>query len=631
MARPLGMLFVAAGLLALVWTLFPQPPEASQWAVAAVGVIAVASGALLLSRRADHEPPRTFDTALALSTLLISVAVFFSGRTGSGFGFFYLWAVPYAYWFFSYRRALIHMALAVVGYTVATILVRVAHPNLAGSFSRDASRILLAAGTIAIVGELVRLVSDRLHDSHLRFQQVMADAPIAMGRLRLDCSFIEVNEAFCTLLGRPAAEILGSPHPEVLPHQEMLAGRLSSHQADIEYTRPDGSRRAAILSATLIRDRASRPRELFLQAVDVTARKEAERELGEFFELAENAGDFIGIAELDGRFRYVNRAGRELIGAASLEEVRSLAIIDCLSGTGRELFVQRENPALLERGSWRGESQLRNVKTGAEVDVELNSFVIREPDSGRPSSIGIVQRDISERKRAWRALEHSNDERRRLLAGLVRAQEEERERIAGDVHDGSIQVMTGAAIRLQLLSGQLTDPQQQRLLGRLDEAVRDSIASLRHLLFELRPPALDAHGLGAALDTYLVHTLEPEGIDFTIHNELSDEPSADARTVLYRVAQEAIANVRKHAQASRLDVVLENAMDGWTVRIEDDGVGFAPEDEPEERPGHLGLLGMRERMETNGGRLTVVSARGSGTTVEFWLPAGKPASVTSRA
>jgi PAS domain S-box-containing protein len=467
MARPLGMLFAGAGLLALVWTLLPQPPETMRGAVAAVGFVALASGALLLSGRLDHQPPRAFDLALGLSTLLISLAVFFSGRAGSGFGFFYLWAIPYAYWFFSYRRALVHTAFAVVGYTAATVLVRVAHPSLAGSLGRDASRILLAVGTIAIVGELVRLISNRLRDSHLRFEQVMAEAPIAMGRLRLDGAFIEVNEAFSTLLGRPAHELIGRSHLDMLPveerpdyarrRNELIEGGRSSDQAETTYTRPDGSRVPAIISATLIRDQARRP---------------------------------------------------------------------------RELFVQRENPALLERGSWRGESQLRNVKTGAEVDVELNSFVIREPETGQPSSIGIVQRDISERKRAWRDLEHLSDERRRLLAGLVRAQEEERERIAGNVHDGAIQVMTGAAIRLQLLSQQLADQHQQRLLDSLDGAVRESIESLRHLLFELRPPALDAHGLAAAIDTYLTQTLEPEGLDFCLLNQLDEEPPPDARTVL---------------------------------------------------------------------------------------------------
>jgi PAS domain S-box-containing protein len=631
MARPLGMLFLGAGVLGLLWIVLPRPSGSTPAAVGAVAAVALIGGALLVSGKADDRPPRTFEIALALSTILISVALFFSGRAGSGFGYFYVWTTPYAYWFFSYRRALFQTALAAAGYTAASILVRVAHPSFPGSFSNSISRILLAVGTIAIVGELVRLVSDRLRDSHLRFEQVVSEAPIAMARLRLDGSFIEVNPAFCTMLGQPASEILVGSLVDSVPEderelfelrqRELLAGGTGSYQADTTFERPDGSRVAGIITATLIRDVNRLPREIFLQVVDVTARKEAEEDLRAFFALAENAGDFIGIAELDGRFRYVNEAGRTLIGAADLEEARSLAIIDCLSGRGRELFVRSENPALLERGSWRGETQLRNVKTGADVEVELNSFVIRHPATGEPTAIGIVQRDISERKRAWHALERGHEERRRLLAGLVRAQEEERERIAADVHDDSIQVMTGAAIRLQLLADQLEDPVQQQLLTRLDESVRTSIGSLRQLLFELRPPALDAHGLGAALETYLSHTLEPEGLEYTLRDELSEEPPSDARTVLYRVAQEALANVRKHARASHVDVVIENNTGGWRVRVEDDGIGFEVEEEPVERPGHLGLIGMRERLETSGGRMSLVSSPGAGTTVELWLPA----------
>ena len=90
MARPLGMLFVGAGLLALVWIALPHPPDATPAAVGVVGIIGIAGGALLLSGRLDDQPPSTFELALGIGTLLISVAVFFSGRAGSGFAFFYL-------------------------------------------------------------------------------------------------------------------------------------------------------------------------------------------------------------------------------------------------------------------------------------------------------------------------------------------------------------------------------------------------------------------------------------------------------------------------------------------------------------------------------------------------------------
>lgn len=348
------------------------------------------------------------------------------------------------------------------------------------------------------------------------------------------------------------------------------------------------------------------------------SRRTAE-DLRTFFALVEHAGDFIGVAELDGRFRYINPAGLGMIGAQRLDDVRVLSLGDFISGAGRDLFARGEQQ--LPGQELRAETKLRNLATGDELEVEVNAFVIRDPETGEPEAVGIVQRDIGERKRAWAELERSNDERRRLLAGLVSAQEEERERIAADVHDDSIQVMTGAAIRLQMLAEEIEDAAQRDQLDKLDQSVRASIASLRQLIFELRPPALDAHGVGPAVDSYLSHTVSSEGIEYRLRDEIREQPPPDLRTILYRVAQEAISNVRRHAQASRIDVLLENRDGGWMVRVEDDGVGFEATGVSLERPGHLGLIGMRERVETSGGRIEIVSRPGSGTSVEFWLPA----------
>lgn len=93
--------------------------------------------------------------------------------------------------------------------------------------------------------------------------------------------------------------------------------------------------------------------------------------------------------------------------------------------------------------------------------------------------------------------------------------------------------------------------------------------------------------------------------------------------ILYRITQEALANVRKHAQASKVSVVLEEQDGGYLVGVEDDGVGFAPPEVLRSAPGHLGLSAMREGAEMVGGRCTVRSAPGSGTCVEFWLPAAE--------
>jgi signal transduction histidine kinase len=210
-------------------------------------------------------------------------------------------------------------------------------------------------------------------------------------------------------------------------------------------------------------------------------------------------------------------------------------------------------------------------------------------------------------------------ERRRLMTHLVQAQEEERRKIAADIHDDSIQAMTATSLRLQQLRKQMTTDQQQELIARLDEAVRESITRLRRLMFDLRPPTLDRTGLGPALRELLERVGTDIDIDFTLEDRLATEPPPDLRVELYRITQEALANVRKHSAAAHVKVDLQRIDRGYRVRVVDDGVGF---DVPtgEGQPGHLGLVAMRERATIAGGWWTVESRPGGGTTVDFWLP-----------
>jgi signal transduction histidine kinase len=140
-------------------------------------------------------------------------------------------------------------------------------------------------------------------------------------------------------------------------------------------------------------------------------------------------------------------------------------------------------------------------------------------------------------------------------------------------------------------------------------------------MFELRPRVLDEDGLAPVLRVCLDDLSEQTKIGCTLSNRLGEEPPAAARTVLYRIAQEALANVRKHANAKRVDVVLEPREEGYAVKITDDGGGFDPSATEQTLPGHLGLATMRERAETASGWWRIGSTPGSGTTVEFWVPA----------
>ena len=217
-------------------------------------------------------------------------------------------------------------------------------------------------------------------------------------------------------------------------------------------------------------------------------------------------------------------------------------------------------------------------------------------------------------------LEEARTRQRRLLGRLVSAEEDERQRIASGLHDVPVQKIAAALLRLQ--SGGNGDGP-----GATQEAERlmtESIADMRHMMFELRPRSLDEHGLAAAANE-LVDSFGDTLPDTNVHSSLAVEPPDDTRTIAFRIVAEALTNVSKHAHATHAEVVLEDRDGGVLLAISDDGVGMDPEVMEEGRAGHLGLPTMIERAEIAGGRLRI-SRRGGWTRVEAWLPRMAPAS-----
>jgi signal transduction histidine kinase len=244
----------------------------------------------------------------------------------------------------------------------------------------------------------------------------------------------------------------------------------------------------------------------------------------------------------------------------------------------------------------------------------------------------LVQRlraEVEERKRNEENLQlstellHRADEKRRaLVANLVSAEEEQRRRIAVDVHDDSIQAMAAMGLRLQVLRRHAPTPDLANRISEIEETVVASISRLRHLLFQLDAPSVDEGGLSRALSRYLDETFPDEPPKTSFRSTLVGEPSAQTRTILYRIAQEAINNVRKHARATKVSLTLSPLEEGVLATIQDDGIGFNMEEVSKRSlPGHLGLRSMLERAAVADGWLTVDSGKGAGTTVRLWLPA----------
>jgi two-component system, chemotaxis family, CheB/CheR fusion protein len=221
---------------------------------------------------------------------------------------------------------------------------------------------------------------------------------------------------------------------------------------------------------------------------------------------------------------------------------------------------------------------------------------------------------------------HAQQQVMRLLYKLVTAQEDERARVARDLHDQLGQQLT--ALRLALERHRESLPQPSSTDVHLDRALalaRQVDDAVDYLAWELRPAALDDLGLVAALPRFLDEWAAYHGIpaNFQMTGTLAARLSAEAEITFYRIAQEALNNVVKHAHATRVDVVLEAKSDSVLLIVEDDGVGF-DSGAADSKPTGIGIVGMHERSGLIGGTLQIESTPGKGTTVYLRYPLQQP-------
>jgi len=212
-------------------------------------------------------------------------------------------------------------------------------------------------------------------------------------------------------------------------------------------------------------------------------------------------------------------------------------------------------------------------------------------------------------------LEAANEQRRRLLQHVVRAAEDERRRIAHDVHDDPVQKLAAVKMRLEMLA---TKHPELPDIAESHKVVASTMGSMRRMLFDLSPPILDEEGIGPALEYFLEHS--PVSYRWIVQDDLEVRPSTQTRLILYRTAQEALTNARKHAEATIVRITLQDRDGGVWMEIEDDGVGFEPQQAVVAAPGHLGLAAIRERAEMAGGWCSLQSLPGAGTCLQLWLP-----------
>lgn len=260
---------------------------------------------------------------------------------------------------------------------------------------------------------------------------------------------------------------------------------------------------------------------------------------------------------------------------------------------------------------------LRRRFAPLESIIETMERVELSEPGNRSAALSADSEEVVRLHQAFnRMLDRLELERRQSSEAVLRAQEAERSRLARDLHDEANQSLTGVLLRLRAIEHDAPAALRPEL-RETAEAATMAMDELLRLARELRPSALDDHGLEAALRTQVDGFARQTGVDATLQIAPDlGELGPDEQTVVYRVVQEALNNIAQHAEATTISVELRRADGRKMLRVTDDGRGF--NDANEDTPG-LGITGMRERARLAGGRLRVRSRPGDGTVVELTL------------
>ena len=452
----------------------------------------------------------------------------------------------------------------------------------------------------------------------------------------LDGIITSWNQGAKHLFGYTAEEMIAQPVSRLIPadrlneEPDILARLRRGERVDHFETvrqRKDGQLVAVSLSTSPIRDAAGRIVGASKIARDVSRRKHAETAIEQANERLREHATVLELApvvvrDMDNRIVLWTRGAQRLYGFSKEEAVGRIS---------HELFQTRfpESSAnfdemLRRTGRWEGE--LEHRRRNGERLVVASQQIIYHDRSGRPLRIIEANADITERQRAEAELSRSQEQLRALAERLHRAREEEAIRIARELHDQFGRCLTTIKMDVRLIQRELTGAMTPEIVQSLREkaqtigqAVDDTVQMVRAIATQLRPGLLDDLGLVAAIDWQAEDFQKRSGISCVLTLPDNDPcVSRDQATALFRIFQEILTNVARHAQAAKVWIYLGEEQSAVVLEVEDNGVGISPAQMAERRS--LGLLGMRERAAAFGGAVEIAGAPGHGTTVIVRMP-----------
>jgi PAS domain S-box-containing protein len=434
-----------------------------------------------------------------------------------------------------------------------------------------------------------------------------------------------VNMAFESLLGCSSKEVLGKQVTEVLSvagsggdHAglDLAKASIDAQPVEVELHRSDGELLPVEISVAPIIGTEDVAIGQVMVLRDLTERRLAAQAsaLKDYRDLVENAHDAVLILATDGTVLEVNQRMRELY-RFSPHEIAGLSLEDLAMDRSQ---VRRLLQETLAKGSCRGVEMVHFRNDANEMVVEVNASLVRYRER---QAILTINRDVTERNRSEQALKQSEEQLRRLAGHLESAREQERVAVARAIHDELGQQLTALKLDLSWTRKHLPESAAKLVekIGSMVNLVDRAIETVQRVALGLRPSLLDTLGLAAAMEWLVEDLAERSGIEINLEIEPA-EPELDERmtVTLFRVLQESLNNVIRHASASQVTVSLLCSDGEAELRVRDDGIGISAEQV--EAADSIGIIGMQERARALGGEIKIQGYPDIGTNVTICIP-----------
>jgi PAS domain S-box-containing protein len=496
----------------------------------------------------------------------------------------------------------------------------------------DAGELVGFAKTTRDISER-RAMEARLRESEERLRAFTSHSPALMCMKDRDGRYRFVNDRFLERYSLRLDQVLGRTDAELFPRRQALAA--AAHDAAVlargeplqyeERAAASEGQRVSLVSKFPVFDAAGAVVAVGVVANDITDRRLTEQALREQRTLLAEAQKVAGL----GSWEWDPDTGRV---SWSSELYRILGVLPQDLPPSFENYLERVHPedrqqsgAMVARALMdsRGFSMLeRIVRPGGEVRYLRSQGEVVRNERGKPIKILVACVDITEQRHSEAALRQAAQDLHGLTRRLVQAEEAERRRLARELHDRVGQSLSALNINLDIVSREshaLTPALRQRLddsLGLVDSTLQ----SIENVMAELRPPLLDEYGLGAALGWHAEEFARRTGVRVAVADRNPAESKnarPEAAVALFRIAQEALNNVLKHARATNVRLEVSATDEELILHVEDDGQGF---ELASARRGRWGMTTMRERAEAAGGQLHIASSPGEGTRIHARVP-----------